>query len=225
MISRLPNWVETGAFVLALIAGYVNAIGFLSFEHQSVSHVSGTATLIGVGLLSSSMAQLLHLVGVLVAFFFGAAIAGVLVHGATLKLGRHYDTALVIEALLLLGAMVLLSEGSSYGHFLASAACGLQNALATTYSGAIVRTTHVTGIFTDLGLMLGAALRKQPFDRRKAKLFLIIVCGFIFGGTAGTYAYTQWLYTALVLPSGACLLLAALYHGYRRRRREDLHVE
>lgn len=218
MISRLPSWVETGAFVLAFIAGYVNVIGFLSFEHQSVSHVSGTATLLGVSLLSGSFTQLMHLVGVLVAFFLGAATAGVLVNGATLKLGRHYDTALVIEGLLLLGAMVLLAQGSSYGHFLASAACGLQNALATTYSGAIVRTTHVTGIFTDLGLMFGAKLRSQPFDSRKAKLFLLIVSGFILGGAAGTYAFSQLLFSALVVPASMCFVLAVLYYNYRRRQ-------
>ena len=67
---------------------------------------------------------------------------------------------------------MLLSSGSFYGLLLASAACGLQNALATTYSGAIVRTTHVTGIFTDLGIMLGAIFRGQTLDYRKAKLFL-----------------------------------------------------
>lgn len=40
MISQLPKWVEFGAFILALVAGYVNAIGLLGFDHQSVSHLS-----------------------------------------------------------------------------------------------------------------------------------------------------------------------------------------
>ena len=73
-----------------------------------------------------------------------------------------------------MAAMAALSRGSPLGHYLASAACGLQNALVTNYSGATIRTTHVTGIFTDLGLMIGARLRGRPFDRRKALLFLLI---------------------------------------------------
>jgi len=44
LISQLPKWVEVGAFILALVAGFVNAIGLLSFEHQSVSHLSSYPT-------------------------------------------------------------------------------------------------------------------------------------------------------------------------------------
>ncbi len=184
MISRLPKWVEFGAFVLALIAGYVNAVGLLGFEHQSISHLSGTSTLLGTQLFHYSFEKSFHLVGILMSFLVGASIAGFLLHGSSLKLGRHYDTALLFESVLLLVSALLLIRGSYYGHFFASAACGLQNALATTYSGAIVRTTHVTGIFTDLGIMLGAIFRGKALDKRKAKLFLFIIFGFISGGYA-----------------------------------------
>ena len=175
MISQLPKWVELGAFLLAMIAGYINAVGLLGFEHQSVSHLSGTATLLGTELLSLSFQKIFHLVGILFSFLGGACVAGYLLHGSTLKLGRHYETALFIESGLLCLSAWLLISGSFYGHFLASAACGLQNALATTYSGAIIRTTHVTGIFTDLGIMLGSRCKGQALDKRKAKLFIFII--------------------------------------------------
>lgn len=64
MISQLPKWVEFGAFILALVAGYVNAIGLLGFDHQSVSHLSGTATLLGTGVYQGSLQNAFHLVGV-----------------------------------------------------------------------------------------------------------------------------------------------------------------
>lgn len=218
MISQLPKWVEIGAFFLAAIAGCVNAIGLLGFEHQSVSHLSGTATLLGTELLSLSFEKIFHLVGILLSFLGGACIAGFLLHGSTLKLGRHYDTALFIESMLLFASSWLLISGSFYGHFLASAACGLQNALATTYSGAIVRTTHVTGIFTDLGIMLGAILKGQALDRRKAKLFLFIVFGFILGGTSGAFLYTKLVFKALFIPAFVCLIMAAAYRVYAKSR-------
>ncbi|NOU49138.1 DUF1275 domain-containing protein [Pseudoalteromonas sp. JBTF-M23] len=216
MISQLPKWVELGAFILAFIAGCVNAIGLLGFEHQSVSHLSGTATLLGIELLSHSLQKILHLIGILVSFLVGASISGFLLHGSTLKLGRHYDTALFVECVMLCLSSWLLFSGSFYGHFFASAACGLQNALATTYSGAIIRTTHVTGIFTDLGIMLGSIFRGEPLDRRKASLFLFIIFGFVLGGTAGVLFYTEFLFKALFIPAALCLVLAVIYRVYTK---------
>lgn len=217
MISSLPKWIEYGAFVLAFVAGCINAIGLLGFEHQSVSHVSGTATLIGTSLLTSSGEKTLHLIGILVSFFIGAALSGFMLHGNALKLGKHYDTALIIESCLIFIALYLLSEGSFYGHFAASTACGLQNALATTYSGAVIRTTHLTGIFTDLGLMLGEAFRGEVFDKRKAILFLLIIMGFILGGTSGAYLFDLYNFKALLAPGLICLILAVAYRIYSKQ--------
>ena len=107
-------------------------------------------------------------------------------------------------------------SGSFYGHFLASAACGLQNALATTYSGAIIRTTHVTGIFTDLGIMLGSVLSGKALDKRKAQLFLFIIVGFILGGTSGALLYTQFIFKSLFIPASVCLLMAVAYRVYSK---------
>ncbi|CAH0524323.1 YoaK family protein [Vibrio hippocampi] len=216
MISRLPKWVEVGALVLALIAGFINAIGLLSFEHQSVSHLSGTATLLGVSLLEGSYITILHLVGTLLCFVIGSAIAGFLLHGSTLKLGRHYDTALFLESLLLFLAFAFLTNNLSFGHFFASAACGLQNALATTYSGAVVRTTHVTGLFTDLGIMVGSILRGEKLDRRKSKLFLLIIIGFVVGGTLGALSYAHFNSYSLLIPAGFCFVVAEVYRQFNR---------
>ncbi len=52
MISRLPRWVEYGAFLLALLAGCVNAVGLLGFQHQAITHLSGTVTQLGNSLLT-----------------------------------------------------------------------------------------------------------------------------------------------------------------------------
>lgn len=217
MISKLPKWVEYGAFILAFIAGTINVIGLLGFEHQAVSHLSGTVSLLGSSLFESSYTHTLHLLGVIFAFYLGATIPGYLLHGTTLKMGRHYDTVLFAEALLIFAAFYLLSNGSQMGHFAASAACGMQNGLATTYSGAIVRTTHLTGIFTDLGLMLGAKLRGKEFDRRKAFLFLFIIGGFVAGSVTGTYLFKSYEFRALLFPAAFCFVIAVIYRVYFKR--------
>lgn len=216
MLSRLPKWVEYGAFLLALVAGYVNAVALLGFAHQSVSHLSGTATLVGSEIVNGS-GELFHLVGILLSFLLGSTISGFMLTGTSLKLGRFYDVLLIMEASFLLIAMYFLMHDDTTGHFFASAACGLQNALATTYSGAVVRTTHLTGIFTDLGIMFGSAFRGKPLDKRKTWLFLVIVTGFISGGSFGTLVFDLYRFKALAIPALLCFLLAIVYRVYRRK--------
>ncbi|KPV90507.1 hypothetical protein AN395_03101 [Pseudoalteromonas sp. P1-30] len=216
MLTKLPKWVEYGAFALAFIAGIVNAVGLLGFEHQAISHLSGSVTLLGIKLMSSTSAALL-LMSIVLSFMLGSALSGFLLTGGSLKLGRHYDTLLFIEGLLLLLSAYLLSRAHVYGITLASAACGLQNALATNYSGAVVRTTHLTGIFTDLGLMIGKALKGEPFDTRKGVMFLLIIIGFLLGGITGFILFEYYSILALAVPALACFVLSVTYRLYRVR--------
>jgi len=220
MFSKLPRWVEVGGFWLAGIAGAVNAIGLLGFEHQAVSHLSGTSSLLGLALVKLDSAMSLHLLLILLSFVLGAALAGAIIDNAVLRLGRRYSVALVIEAGLLLLAMLSLSRGSTIGHLLASAACGLQNGMVSTYSGAVIRTTHVSGLFTDLGTMLGARMRGHRIDRRRAVLYLLLISGFIAGGSAGALAFQHLQFQALALPALAAVALAFVYWIYRHRQRE-----
>jgi len=218
MINKLPRWVEIGGFSLALIAGSVNAIALLGFNHQGVSHLSGSSSLLGVELAQGELTSSLHLLLILLSFVLGAAVSGCLIGHQSLKLGRRYGAALFIEAITLVLAMLMLEHGSDAGHYLASAACGLQNAMTSTYSGAMVRTTHVTGLFTDLGIMLGLKLRGQPADRRRILLYLILIGGFIGGGVLGALGYSAWHYQALLGASAMCIVLAVVYLLYWHRQ-------
>ncbi|WP_166112095.1 YoaK family protein [Pseudoalteromonas sp. Z9A5] len=216
MFKKLPKWVEYGAFTLAFIAGIVNAVGLLGFEHQAISHVSGSVTLLGIKAITNTSTALL-LLSIIISFMLGSALSGLLLSGGSLKLGRHYDTLLFIEGLLLLTSAYLLKNTFVYGIILTSAACGLQNALATNYSGAVIRTTHLTGIFTDLGLMIGKALKGEQFDTRKCVIFLLIISGFLLGGIVGYILFEYFLVLALLFPAAACFVLSFIYKIYRLR--------
>lgn len=217
MITQLPRWIEYGAFLLATLAGIVNVVGLLGFQHQSVSHVSGTATLFGQGLFSGDE-PLLHLAMVLLSFVIGASLSGYMIENTALKLGRNYSVALLLEGVLLLLALFVLEKGSMTGHYFASAACGLQNALITTYSGAIIRTTHLTGVFTDLGLMIGQKLKGKEFDNRRALLYILIITGFVSGGTFGAWLYSLYELKSLIAPAFIAFTLALSYAIYVKKR-------
>lgn len=212
MITKLPRWVEIGGFWLACIAGATNAIGLLGMKYQAVSHLTGTSTLLGVSLAKSNFFDSANLLGITLSFVAGATVAGAMVGNASLRLGRRYGVALVLESLLLLGAMcALLFTDSLFGHCLASAACGLQNGMVSTYSGAIVRTTHVTGLLTDLGTMLGTRFRGHSFHTRQAILYMLLITGFVSGGSIGAVLFERVQFRALLFPASGAMVLAIIY--------------
>jgi len=76
MINQLPRWVWTGAWALAFIAGIVNVVGLLGFEHQAITHLTGTTSLLGAALGTLHGAQALHLLAVIISFAAGTALSG-----------------------------------------------------------------------------------------------------------------------------------------------------
>lgn len=217
MITKLPRWVEVGGFFLALIAGSVNAIALLGFSHQGASHLTGSSTLLGVELAAGNFTPAAHLAILVASFVAGAAVSGFVIGNEALKLGRRYGAALFAESALLMVSAVMLTHGSVLGHYLASSACGLQNAMTSNYSGAVVRTTHVTGLFTDLGTTLGLWLRGQPADRRRVLLYLTLITGFITGGIVGASGYQVFRFYSLAIPACLAAAMACAYLVYWRR--------
>ncbi|MAL03466.1 MAG: DUF1275 family protein [Arenimonas sp.] len=217
MAERLATWVWVGAAALAFVAGMVNVVGYLGFEHQAITHLTGTTTLLGAALAGGNLAASLQLAGMVLAFVAGAALSGLLIQDSVLRLGRRYGVALTIEALLLAVSVPLFQRGLFAGPLLAAGAIGLQNAMATTYSGAVVRTSHVSGMFTDLGIMLGHALRGLPLARRRLWLCLVIISAFLAGGVAGAFVFAQAGYAALYLPAALTGGTGLAYGLWRRR--------
>ena len=208
---HLPRWVWIGAVALACVAGMVNVIGYLGFEHQAVSHLTGTTSLLGAALAQGDLRAIVHLWGMLIAFCVGAMLSGLVIQDQTLKLGRRYGVALALEAALLLLSIPLFKQQQIWGALLAAMACGLQNAMVTTYSGAVVRTTHLSGMFTDLGIGLGHLLRGMPVPMRRLTLSGLIISGFLGGGVLGAWFYRHWGYDALLAPA---LLTGSTGIGY-----------
>ena len=202
MISKLPRWVWGGAWALAFVAGMVNVIGLLGFERQAVTHLSGVTTMIGAAVGQGDMASLKHYLAILGSFVAGTVLSSLIVKDSTLKLGRQYGVVLMIEAVLLCLAVPLLYGHHNSGLWIAAGACGLHNAMASTYSGSVVRTTHVSGMFTDLGLFLGHYLRGVPVDERRIRLCVVIISAFATGGIAGAVAFRYLSYATLYIPAG-----------------------
>ncbi|HEY1034331.1 MAG TPA: YoaK family protein [Pseudoxanthomonas sp.] len=220
---QLPRWVWVGAGSLAFVAGMINVVGYLGFEHQAVSHLTGTTSLLGAALAGGDWRATGSLLCLITAFMTGAVVSGMIVQDSTLRLGRRYGVTLTVESLLLFAAIPLFKEHQLAGALLAATACGLQNAMATTYSGAVIRTTHLSGMFTDLGIGLGHALRGMPLPTRRLMLSGLIISGFLTGAVAGGWLFREFGYDALWVPATVTGLVGLGYVGYRQwsRLRQD----
>ena len=195
-------------------------VGFLGFQQQAVTHLTGNTSLLGAALVGGDVDNMIGLAAMLAAFVAGAMLSGLIVQDSTLRLGRRYGVALTIESVMLLAAIPLFRQQHLAGPILAAAACGLQNAMATTYSGALVRTSHVSGMFTDLGIMLGHALRGQPLGRRRLALCALVIGFFFLGGVVGALLFVRIGYAALYLPAALTGATGLGYVAYRQFTRD-----
>jgi uncharacterized membrane protein YoaK (UPF0700 family) len=198
---------------LSFNAGFINSTGVMGFTHKAISHVTGTVTLNAIALSQASeMLETGMLVG---AFFIGAVACGAIVGGTTLKFGRRYGVALLLESTMLLGAWHSFRLGSRGGEFLAAMACGLQNAMVASMSGSIVRTTHLTGIVTDLGHICGDWLCGRKVIDKHPLLLFIVFLAFYAGAMAGAFLYPQMGYLNILFASVLTGLLGLIYLGLR----------
>jgi uncharacterized membrane protein YoaK (UPF0700 family) len=211
MLNKIPKWIFYGASLLALNAGYVNSVALLGFAHNAVSHITGTMTAAGNAFSEKEWQLFFRFATIIFAFFFGAVLSGIIIRSESLKMGRRYGFALLLESLLLFTATFLFIHTLFLGELVASVACGLQNAMVATYSGSIIRTTHLTGIVSDLGAAVGAFLSLKPLNPLQIKLHLMILGGFFSGSVLGALAFKKYSYLSLFIPSTLILLLAIIY--------------
>ncbi len=201
------------------MAGGINAVGFLGMHHQAISHMSGTVTVLSNELATGRFSLAGYAVAVLLSFFLGSVLSGAIIRESALKLGRRYGMVLAIESALLFAACQMLMTGNYAGDCLAAMACGLQNAMATHYSGAVIRTTHMTGIITDVGIAIGLKLRGVAIDARRIRLLLVLLAGFFTGGVLGSLSYTHIGFATLLIPATLSGLAGVGYFCFKHWNR------
>lgn len=215
-----PGWVYAGGLLLTAVAGSVNAVAVASAYH-AVTHMTGTVFAISLEFSRGQTDIALRAAAVVTSFFLGAALSGFIVKQSTLHAGRRYGIALMVEGVILAGAWFGLTKQSVAGEVLAAVGCGLQNALATSYSGAIVRTTHMTGVVTDLGITIGHWLARQPVEWFRVRLHLVLLLGFTSGGALGAVVFPVLGPATLLIPAAAVFVTGLVYTVQRHLQRHD----
>jgi uncharacterized membrane protein YoaK (UPF0700 family) len=199
--------------LLAFVAGAINAGGFLAVGYYT-SHMSGIVSSIADFLVLHRWTAALISVLSVFSFFSGAVTSSLLINWARRK-GLHSEFALtlMLEAVLLL-LFGLLARDVQVTVALLCFTMGLQNSLITKISHAEIRTTHVTGIVTDLGIECGRFLFERTthtearFHLKKVILLSRLLTGFLAGGLVGATVF-NWAGFITVLPFAFLLAVIA----------------
>ncbi|MFG0294173.1 MAG: YoaK family protein [Phycisphaerales bacterium JB050] len=206
--------VLIGGVLLALIAGFINAAA-LRTSDIAVTHVTGSVSRLSADLGAGDATDLLLVLPLVASFIAGAILAGLIVGRDTLRLGRHYGVAMLTEGALLTASAFTLHAGHPGGIFMAAGAAGLQNGMASTYGGLIIRTTHVTGISTDIGFLIGRWITHRDVEPWKFGLLFALFGAFFAGGLVGWAASGQMEALSLLAPAGTLLLMGCIYLVWR----------
>ncbi|QWD62808.1 YoaK family protein [Polynucleobacter sp. MWH-UH25E] len=218
--------------LLAFVAGAVNAGGFLAISRYT-SHMSGIISGIGDDLALSNILAVLGGVSLLLSFIIGSAATAILVNwGQRKHIHSQFALPLLVEAFLLLCFGLLGANLNLYTSLtvptIALMLCfvmGLQNAIITKVSRAEIRTTHMTGVVTDIGIELGKLFywnRSEEANKKghvrankqKLKAHALILSMFLIGGIVGALSFKRVGYGS-VIPLSLVLIIIASLQIYR----------
>lgn len=212
-------------FVLAFVAGATNAGAFLAVR-QYTSHMTGIVSSMADNLALGDLGSVLAGLGGLLSFLAGAATSAIMVnYSRRRQLHSEYALPLLLEAGLLLcfgllGARLSAIEGLfiPVTVMLLCFMMGLQNAVISKLSNAEIRTTHLTGVVTDIGIELGkfaywnrsssAGGSEVRANRARLRVLVTLVAAFFAGGVLGALGFKSVGY-ALTIPLALVLVVLA----------------
>lgn len=222
------------ASLLSFVAGLVNVAGFLAVQRLT-TNVTGHFAFFVDELFKLNFLQGFIFFLYIFFFFLGSFVSSFLVE---LFYKKNFPYVYVLPALIesaillsvpLFGDLLVQDHPDSLA-FLLLFAMGLQNSLVTTISNAAVRTTHLTGLFTDLGIELSQLFFYREHTQRtrlfsSIRLRLTIIFFFFVGGMTGGVFYSSIQLNVLLIAAGVLMLGIALdYWGYAIRKIFNLNA-
>lgn len=211
------------ASLLSFVAGIVNVTGFLAVQRLT-TNVTGHFAFLVDEVFRLHFLQALVFFSYIFFFLLGSFVAGFMVEYVQ-RVNERYEFIIpVIAESVILFAVAVYGPAyiTSFPDVIACSllfAMGIQNSLVTRISNAVVRTTHLTGLFTDLGIELSQLFfYKEPQQKQQllssVRLRLTIISFFFTGGIVGGVCYSQFGMHVLLL-CVVCLLAGIIYDYFK----------
>lgn len=222
---------------MAFQAGTLNIGGFMAC-HRFVSHITGFATFFGLEVSRANREQAIGMLIVPLFFLFGSMLSGLMVE-IRLKLHKRpryyitFGTIFILLTIVFVGGISgdfgafgepLLMERDYLLLILLCLVCGIQNGSITSLSKSVVRTTHLTGITTDLGIGIIRYFHRHRLpdygvhETRSNWIRFGLILFFAFGSVAGAFAFSQFQYAGFGIPVMTSGLLFLLMFYFQTRK-------
>jgi len=235
------------AWAMAFVAGAVNAGGFLAVSHYT-SHMTGVVSSMADEVADGDLTTALAALAMMLSFLAGAFVCTTLISlGQRRRMRSRYALTLVFEAALMMVFGFMGNRLQQEIEFtlpvtvmLLCFIMGLHNTVTSIISGAAVRTTHLTGTVTDIGIELSRLTYVNVHhrkgrdrilaNRQKLSLLLLILAAFLVGGVVGALGFRHVGFKVTVPLAGFLCFLAArplllelrlLMHRLRRQWAPD----
>lgn len=221
------------ASLLSFVAGCVNVTGFLAVQKMTTNVTGHFASFVDE-VFKQEFVVAFHYFLYVFFFLLGAFFSGFCIEAIS-KIDKRliYRIPILTESLILIcvafSGTIALSSPNIIAHLLLFA-MGLQNALVTSISNAVVRTTHLTGLFTDLGIELSQLFFYKEQEQKKTlfssiRLRLTIISFFFLGGLFGGIFYSK-IQLYVLLFASAILLIGLIYDNVTLQIKRKLkHIE
>jgi uncharacterized membrane protein YoaK (UPF0700 family) len=225
--SDFPSMV-LGGCLLSFNSGVVNAVAIL-ITGLTISHNTGTTGKLGINIGQGKWEEAFQFASLIFSFLLGSMISGFFIRSEKFHPNRKYGLLILFESALLIAMCLTLPNtnpsSNGWSEFLSlslgSMSFGLQNALCTNLTGAVVRTTHVTGLLTDIGLILGRWLRgrkdESTADLWKLRLLVPIFLGFVSGSAFGALLFLYERKWVILWVVGFLFILGLTWVQYRAK--------
>lgn len=209
----------------AFTSGMVNIASLLIFFSFS-SNITGHYAILAAEIVKGNTYQIVVVLGWILMFFIGSFVSNQMVINFNKKstyLAHSLPILLEIICLIVVGyyGQFFYRETLFETEFLLMVmlfAMGLQNGLTASISNFTVKTTHLTGLTTDLAILASMFTKKEFRDNselvNKSKLLLSIVVSYIVGAIASGYTY-QLLQFKVFYVVCVFLLVVLVYDFYK----------
>lgn len=213
------------ASLLSFVAGVVNVAGFLAVQRLTTNVTGHFAFFVDEVFKLNIREGIIYFLYIFF-FFLGSFLSNILVEIVSKINDRLiYIVPIIIESIILFFVAIfgqqLIIESPNFLAFLLLFSMGLQNSLVTTISSSTVRTTHLTGLFTDLGIELSQLIFYKLKEQKEKlyssiKLRLTIISFFFLGGLFGGILFSSIKLYVLAI-AGIFLLIGLIYDDLKMK--------